>query len=721
MSGIIVKSTFEGDVRRFQCSKDTTFEVLSSIIRDTYKIENFTLRYSDEEGDMITVDSDQELREAFRLNENSVLKLNVLGKAPTSMGMKEQNPDSVKTTEVPTSMGIKEQNANEQPESHSVKAETVNEQPPETKTPDTPQTPEVPSCAEIKQLILAFLSSVEVKKDLPDAIKAVLYQLLSSRDVDQVVQAFVGYSEAIEKHPSAKVLMLHLDRLRPKLAHVFENVPEETISLGLNLVDTVLPLILENLENISSCGQGEFPFTHFSSFLPGVNPFFQGCSSDFFSPTSSTTTDDRDTTSAPSDTRDAKDNSPEDAHVNIICDGCGVTPIKGMRFKCTVCPDFDLCGECESKQIHPADHALLKFRCPEGSCAKPEVVHVGVSCDGCGQAPIKGDRFKCSVCPDYDLCSSCETAQKHPDDHPMIKIRVPKQRGRFGPGHTPGGMFGGPPFRGRCGRGPSGFPGGFPAGRPFGPCGPFPYLMKAFMTGQTGQPSETTPPADKSTSQSDPKEEKETPSLAQFVKHVNFEEGHRVAPGQTIIKTWLVQNSGSNAWPAGTKLIFLRGDRELSLEEEFPLQVDLLEPTKTAEVSACLVAPEKPGRYTAYFGLADQDRTVFGPRLAVDVLVEATQESKDDKNQSKTDKNESKTDKDAYVILESKIETDKEEKTPDTHSTPPQALKESQVVEYAKQHTQLKELGFVDEELNTKLLQMHKGDVAAVCDYLFSH
>jgi hypothetical protein len=61
----------------------------------------------------------------------------------------------------------------------------------------------------------------------------------------------------------------------------------------------------------------------------------------------------------------APDESPkESVHHHIICDGCGVTPIKGLRYKCTVCPDYDLCATCEAKNEHPETHPLLKIHAP---------------------------------------------------------------------------------------------------------------------------------------------------------------------------------------------------------------------------------------------------------------------------------------------------------------------------------------------------------------------
>ncbi|XP_051649845.1 sequestosome-1 isoform X1 [Manacus candei] len=49
-------------------------------------------------------------------------------------------------------------------------------------------------------------------------------------------------------------------------------------------------------------------------------------------------------------------------HPNVICDGCE-GPVVGTRFKCSVCPDYDLCSTCEGKGIHK-DHNMVMFQSP---------------------------------------------------------------------------------------------------------------------------------------------------------------------------------------------------------------------------------------------------------------------------------------------------------------------------------------------------------------------
>ena len=52
-------------------------------------------------------------------------------------------------------------------------------------------------------------------------------------------------------------------------------------------------------------------------------------------------------------------------------------------------------------------------------------LHVGVVCDSCN-GEVRGIRFKCMMCRDYDLCESCERKGKHTEHH-MIRITDPNQ------------------------------------------------------------------------------------------------------------------------------------------------------------------------------------------------------------------------------------------------------------------------------------------------------
>jgi len=67
------------------------------------------------------------------------------------------------------------------------------------------------------------------------------------------------------------------------------------------------------------------------------------------------------------------------------------------------------------------DPSLIKAN--NNDNVQPE--HVGITCDRCGQNPIKGNRWKCIHCVDYDLCNSCEAVDLHDQNHLFVKIRNP--------------------------------------------------------------------------------------------------------------------------------------------------------------------------------------------------------------------------------------------------------------------------------------------------------
>jgi len=48
-------------------------------------------------------------------------------------------------------------------------------------------------------------------------------------------------------------------------------------------------------------------------------------------------------------------------------------------------------------------------------------VHTNITCDGCDQGPIIGERFKCRDMHDYDLCGTCYAKwQSLPASNPEI-------------------------------------------------------------------------------------------------------------------------------------------------------------------------------------------------------------------------------------------------------------------------------------------------------------
>ncbi|CAH1394827.1 unnamed protein product [Nezara viridula] len=52
-------------------------------------------------------------------------------------------------------------------------------------------------------------------------------------------------------------------------------------------------------------------------------------------------------------------------------------------------------------------------------------IHTGIHCDWCQQSPLQGFRYKCLVCPDYDLCLNCEKSGNIHSHHLMVRLPVP--------------------------------------------------------------------------------------------------------------------------------------------------------------------------------------------------------------------------------------------------------------------------------------------------------
>jgi hypothetical protein len=407
---------------------------------------------------------------------------------------------------------------------------------------------------------------------------------------------------------------------------------------------------------------------------------------------------------------------------SAICDACDKT-IVGIRYKCAVCPDYDLCESCEpkSQSVHNPEHVFLKLlkpthsgrACSFGGNRRHPAVHNAI-CDSCNQR-IVGKRFKCTNCPDYDLCSACEPSAKtvHDPTHIFVKMRHPSWgRGhwrRFAAGN------GGCPWRG-SGVGGGNGPWRRGCWRTRGAC----------CSGNNSVDNTTTTEGTPSTNTTTSNSSSSCPVQAsgryvsRFVSDVTIEDGTQIVPNTPFVKTWKLRNNGTVAWPENTKLIYVGGDIFSTVDS---VAVPSLAPGEEVDVSVHMVSPSRTGRYISNFRLTTTDGVRFGHRVWADILVvEETKESVP------------ATVEQTPTISTPVVEEPKQELPPLVENVvvceqPPVKVEVIvPVVEEKKEPVdpmkelldQLQAMGFNDKDLNRRLLVKNNGDILAAVHALLS-
>ncbi|KAI4859993.1 EF-hand [Hypoxylon rubiginosum] len=85
----------------------------------------------------------------------------------------------------------------------------------------------------------------------------------------------------------------------------------------------------------------------------------------------------------------------------------------------------------------------LLFRVSEDNARRNAYVHRGCQCNGCGMVPIRGIRYRCANCADFDLCEVCESQGLHNKTHVFYKVKVPAPP--FGTRHVQPAWYPGDP------------------------------------------------------------------------------------------------------------------------------------------------------------------------------------------------------------------------------------------------------------------------------------
>uniref|UniRef100_A0A0E0K1V8 ZZ-type domain-containing protein n=1 Tax=Oryza punctata TaxID=4537 RepID=A0A0E0K1V8_ORYPU len=189
--------------------------------------------------------------------------------------------------------------------------------------------------------------------------------------------------------------------------------------------------------------------------------------------------------------------------------------------------------------------------------------HRWIQCDGCGVQPIVGPRYKSKTKEDYDLCDACfhrmgNEVEYTRIDKPLLPQRLLKDPTLCRKIHSRAAM-----------------------------------------------------------------KSKREKLESRFILDVTILDGTLMAPSTPFTKIWRMHNNGSIMWPLGTQLIWVGGD-QFALQTSVPLEipVDGFPVDQEIDVAVDFVAPARPGRYISYWRLASPSGQKFGQRVWVHIQVE---------------------------------------------------------------------------------------------------
>ena len=125
------------------------------------------------------------------------------------------------------------------------------------------------------------------------------------------------------------------------------------------------------------------------------------------------------------------------------------------------------------------------------------------------------------------------------------------------------------------------------------------------------------------TSVTDPCEPDLPPSAdaAAFLSDITIPDGTVVSPGQALVKTWRVGNTGTTTWGSGYQLVFIGGEQ---MGAPSAVSIPSTAPGQEANLTVNLTAPADDGDHTGYWQLRNPQGTFFGDKLRVSIEVADT-------------------------------------------------------------------------------------------------
>jgi len=382
-------------------NSDLTYSSLYAKLSALFKLDNFKIRYTDEDGDAICIDNDKELKDAIdhalnsgKNNTKVVIRLS-LKKMDTQASNEQDLIENLNKNNIAAGSGAALQIDKSQPSSEfGTNNEYAN---PEEYAFERVLTTGIKNLQDMVQAFVTQLSNT-IERDFSN----------KNLSVSQPHQSNNGGNSHDVKSNDSITNSSSETRQIPKVSEIPAS-SEPVVHHGV-MCDCCKNIIRGMRWKCTSC-----PNYDLCQVCKSKSPSIHRHSNNHaFQP-------------IPYPRTSNHTPRPENLH-SATCDYCE-SVIFGIRHKCINCPDFDLCNNCISlaQSQHP-NHTFMPIHKPgEPEIKIPDTAfHPGIRCDGCHKS-INGVRFKCGNCPDFDLCGNCEASplKKHDPNHVFIKFKRP--------------------------------------------------------------------------------------------------------------------------------------------------------------------------------------------------------------------------------------------------------------------------------------------------------
>jgi len=304
-----IKFRLSDEVRRVSVKPSISYAELVELVHSLSEVAGFDLKYSDEDGDLITIKSDLDLSEAISQLNGRCLVLRVVEN--TSSGASSAQTTQNQTTQNTPSQPSASEGPNFQKMADDVRI-TVEEALRQLRgvAPTSARVPEPAPAA-----------TPEPASALPDMAK-LLSDGLKFLTTEAPNSGLEGFSRKIESALLLARVMSFLNYAKEQVRSVDTECLSDIVSRIEDVVDVDAVTELIRQETKTNPGLEKL-VTRVCEYL------------------------------------DIEVEEDTGAVHNVLCDHCDRTII-GVRYKCSVCADYDLCAACERRKVHDA-HAFVKI------------------------------------------------------------------------------------------------------------------------------------------------------------------------------------------------------------------------------------------------------------------------------------------------------------------------------------------------------------------------